>query len=77
VTAWATFPLINGDLRSRPRQRGSFLTEAAEEKLIRYRQIAAIKAAAGARKDKDDPELKWVAKMRRQDERRFKKVAKR
>ena len=61
------------------RQRSSFLTEAAEEKLMRYRQIAAIKAAAGAWKDKDHPELKqgaakWVDKMRRQDERRFKKV---
>ena len=61
------------------RQRSSFLTEAAEEKLMRYRQIAAIKAAAGAWKDKDHPELKqgaakWVARMRRQDERRFKKV---
>ena len=61
------------------RQRSSFITEAAEEKLMRYRQMAAIKAAAGAWKDKDHPELKdgaakWVAKMRRQDERRFKKV---
>ena len=61
------------------RQRSNFLTEAAEEKLMRYRQIAAIKAAAGAWKDKDHPELKqgaakWVAKMRRQDERRFKKI---
>jgi hypothetical protein len=61
------------------RQRSSFLTEAAEEKLLRYRQIAAIKAAAGAWKDEDHPELKqgaakWVAKMRQQDERRFKKV---
>jgi metal-responsive CopG/Arc/MetJ family transcriptional regulator len=61
------------------RQRSTFLTQAAEEKLMRYRQMEAIKAAAGAWKDKDHPELKqgaakWVAKMRRQDERRFKKV---
>jgi hypothetical protein len=61
------------------RQRSAFLTEAAEEKLMRYRQIAAIKAAAGAWKDKDHPELKhgaakWVAKLRREDERRFRKA---
>ena len=61
------------------RQRSNFITEAAAEKLMRYRQIAAIKAAAGAWKDKDHPELKdgaakWVSRMRRQDERRFKKV---
>jgi hypothetical protein len=64
------------------RQRSAFLTEAAEEKLMRYRQIAAIKAAAGAWKDKDHPELKhgagkWVAKLRREDERRFRKVTRR
>ena len=29
------------------RQRSNFLEEAAEEKLMRYRQIAALKAAAG------------------------------
>src|SRR5579859_5236426 len=62
-----------------PRQRSSFLTEAAEEKLMRYRQIAALKAAAGAWRDEDHPELKqgsakWVRKLRQESERRFKKV---
>lgn len=61
-----------------PRRRSSFLTEAAEEKLLRYRQIAALKAAAGAWKDEDHPELKqgsakWVHQLRQESERRFKK----
>ena len=60
------------------RRRSSFLTEAAEEKLMRYRQIEALKAARGAWKDKDHPELKqgsakWVRKMREESERRLKK----
>lgn len=62
-----------------PRQRSSFLTEAAQEKLLRYRQIAALKAAVGAWKDEDHPELKqgsdkWVRKMRQEGERRLKKI---
>ncbi|MCU1232760.1 MAG: hypothetical protein JWP63_727 [Candidatus Solibacter sp.] len=61
------------------RQRSSFLTQAAEEKLMRLRQLKALEAAAGTWKDKDHPELnqgaaQWVAKLRQQDERRFKKV---
>ncbi len=61
------------------RQRSHFLTEAAEEKLMRLRQLKALDAAAGAWKDKDHPELKegaakWVARLRRQDEKRFQKM---
>jgi hypothetical protein len=61
------------------RQRSSFLTQAAEEKLMRLRQIKALEAAIGSWKDKDHPELKqgagkWVAKLRQQDEKRFRKV---
>ena len=64
------------------RQRSSFLTQAAERELVRLRQIAALKAAAGAWKDEDHPELKsgaaaWVRKLRRESERRFKKVTNR
>ena len=60
------------------RQRSSFLTEAAEKELMRRRQIAALKAAAGAWKDKDHPELKggsaaWVRKLRKETEARFKR----
>jgi len=47
---------------------------------MRRRQIAALKAAAGAWKDKDHPELKqgsaqWVRKLRHESEKRFQKVA--
>ncbi len=61
------------------RQRSSFLTQAAEEKLMRLRQLKALQAAAGSWKDKDHPELKqgsakWVRKLRQESERRFQKV---
>lgn len=61
------------------RQRSSFISEAAERELMRRRQIAALKGAAGAWKDKEHPELKqgsaqWVRKLRRESERRFRKV---
>jgi Arc/MetJ-type ribon-helix-helix transcriptional regulator len=61
------------------RQRSSFLTQAAEEKLMRLRQLNALEAATGSWKDKDHPELKqgaakWVEKLRQQDEKRFQKV---
>ena len=63
----------------RKRQRSSFISEAAERELMRRRQVAALKAAAGAWKDKDHPELKqgsakWVRKLRQEGERRFRKV---
>lgn len=61
------------------RQRSSFLTEAAKKQLMRLRQIAALKTASGAWKDKDHPELKagsakWVRKLRRESEYRFQKI---
>ncbi len=64
------------------RKRSNFLEEAAEEKLMRYRQIAALKAAAGTWKDEDHPELrqgsgKWVVKTRRESERRIKRMTSR
>jgi Arc/MetJ-type ribon-helix-helix transcriptional regulator len=60
------------------RQRSSFITQAAEKELMRLRQIEALKAAAGAWKDEDHPELKqgsvkWVRKLRQESERRFKR----
>jgi metal-responsive CopG/Arc/MetJ family transcriptional regulator len=60
------------------RQRSSFLTEAAEKELMRRRQIAALKAAAGAWQAIDHPELKqgsdqWVQRLRQESERRFRK----
>ncbi len=61
------------------RQRSAFLTQAAEEKLMRLRQLKAIDAACNAWKNEDHPELKqgaakWVEKLRRQDKKRFRKV---
>jgi Arc/MetJ-type ribon-helix-helix transcriptional regulator len=61
------------------RQRSSFITQAAERELMRLRQIAALKGAAGAWKDEDHPELKhgsakWVKKLRAESERRVRKV---
>jgi metal-responsive CopG/Arc/MetJ family transcriptional regulator len=61
------------------RQRSSFITQATEKELMRYRQLKAIEAAAGSWKDKDHPELeqgaaKYISKLRRQDEKRFQKV---
>jgi len=60
------------------RQRSNFLTEAAQEKLMRVRQIEALKQLVLWR-DRDHPELKrgaakWVSKLRREDERRYKRV---
>jgi hypothetical protein len=45
-----------------------------DRELMRLRQIAALKAAAGAWKDEDHPELKrgsarWVRELRRESER--------
>ena len=61
------------------RQRSSFLTQAAEKELMRLRQLKALDDVAGAWKDKDHPELKrgaakWVRKLRRENERRLKRV---
>ena len=60
------------------RQRSSFLTQAAERELMRLRQLKALDDVVPW-KDKDHPELKggaakWVSKLRKQDEKRFKKV---
>ena len=62
------------------RGRSAFLAQAAQKELMRLRQLKALKAAAGSWKEKDHPELKqgaaqWVEKLRRQDEKRFQKVA--
>jgi len=60
------------------RRRSSFITQAAEKELMRLRQIEALKAARGAWKDEDHPELKqgsarWVRKLRQESERRVKR----
>jgi len=56
------------------------MTEEREKELVRLRQMAALKAAAGAWKSSDHPELKrgsekWVRKLREESERRIKTAA--
>jgi hypothetical protein len=60
------------------RQRSSFLTQAAEKELMRLRQLKALDDLV-TWKDKDHPELKqgaakYVRKLRREYDQRFKKV---
>jgi len=62
------------------RGRSKFLTQAAEQELKRLRMLQALKRAAGSWKDKDHPELRrgaarWVAKLRKLDERRIAKAS--
>jgi hypothetical protein len=64
------------------RGRSTFLTQAAEKELMRLRQIKALEAAAGSWKDRDHPELKrgaakWVKKLRRDYDRRLRRVTSR
>ena len=60
------------------RQRSSFLTQAAENELMRLRQLKALDQLVPW-EEKNHPELKqgaakWVSKLRKQDELRFKKL---
>ena len=60
------------------RQRSSFITQAAENELLRLRQLRALDQLVPW-KEKDHPELKqgaakWVSKLRQQDEKRFEKI---
>jgi metal-responsive CopG/Arc/MetJ family transcriptional regulator len=60
------------------RQRSSFITQAAERELTRLRQLQALNEVV-AWNEKDHPELKqgaakYVKKLRRDYEQRFKKV---
>jgi hypothetical protein len=62
------------------RGRSKFLAQAAEKELMRLRQLKALGAAAGSWKEKDHAELnpgaaRWVDKLRRQDEKRFREMA--
>jgi hypothetical protein len=50
-----------------------------KKEFMRLRQIRALKAAVGTWKDEDHPELRrgaaaWVAKVRKGDEKRYRKV---
>jgi hypothetical protein len=61
------------------RGRSAFLTEIAREEIQRRQQREALRAARGAWKDEDHPELKdgasaWVKQMRAESETRFQKI---
>jgi hypothetical protein len=61
------------------RGRSAFLAQAARKELKRLGMLHALERAAGAWKDKDHPELRkgaaqWVESLRRQDERRFRRL---
>jgi hypothetical protein len=58
------------------RGRSSFLVEVIREEIQRLAQQSALKAAAGAWKDSDHPELKhgaaaWVRRMRNESKTRL------
>ena len=62
------------------RGRSKFLTQAAEQELKRLRMLKALQRAAGSWKDENHPELRrgaarWVAKLRKLDERRISKAS--
>jgi hypothetical protein len=58
------------------RGRSAFLTDVARDEIQRRQQRIALRAASGAWKDEDHPELKdgaaaWVRQMRSESETRF------
>ena len=64
------------------RERSRFFSEVAWREIKRLRQLRALERAAGSWKDVDHPELKqgaarWVAKLRREDEKRFRRLTSR
>ena len=61
------------------RGRSAFITEIARYEIQRRRQQNALRAASGAWKDEDHPELKdgaeaWVRQMRSESEQRFEEI---
>jgi Arc/MetJ-type ribon-helix-helix transcriptional regulator len=61
------------------RGRSAFLTEVARDEIQRLQQRNALRAAKGAWKDEDHPELKdgaaaWVSQMRAESETRFQEI---
>ena len=64
------------------RGRSAFLAEVARDEIQRRKQRNALRAAKGAWKDEDHPELKdgaaaWVNQMRAESEPRFQAIEKR
>jgi hypothetical protein len=64
------------------RGRSAFITEIARDEIQRRQQRNALRAARGAWKDEDHPELKdgaaaWVSQMRSESETRFQEIEQR
>ncbi len=62
------------------RARSKFLADLAWYEVKRRRQLAALRAVAGSLKPEEYPEFRggsarWVRQMRRQDEKRFQRIA--
>jgi len=72
--------LVMGLVAAQSEQGESAATmQTAKKKLPRLRQLKALQAAIGAWKDEGHPELKhgaavWVAKLLKQDEKRYRGV---
>jgi hypothetical protein len=61
------------------RRRSAFLTEVARDEIQRRQQRNALRAARGAWKDEDHPELNdgaaaWVSRIRSESEARFQEI---
>lgn len=61
------------------RGRSAFITEVVRDEIQRRQQRNALRAAKGAWKDEDHPELKdgaaaWVRQMRSESEKRFQAI---
>lgn len=64
------------------RGRSAFIAEVARDEIQRRQQRDALRAAQGAWKDEDHPELKdgavaWVSQMRSESEKRFQEIGQR
>jgi hypothetical protein len=64
------------------RGRNAFIAEVARDEIQRRQQRNALRAAKGAWKDEDHPELKdgaaaWVSQMRSDSEKRFQEIERR
>jgi metal-responsive CopG/Arc/MetJ family transcriptional regulator len=61
------------------RGRSAFIAEVARDEIQRRQQRNALRAAKGAWKDEDHPELKdgaaaWVSQIRSESEKRFQQI---
>lgn len=67
------------DKLSGKRKRSWFITQAARKEMRRLNFLKAVKETSGVWKDEDHPELEkgtdiWVRSLRKEDEKRLKKI---